>query len=221
MKQQLTTIIAAVVGVGLLLMLWVVNRISPSLIIPLFGLLVIMGGAGFGLLKALPYLTNTRQQQVSPAIRDVLRAAFAKNYTVRVQKTLHTLPDWPIRPLLEDTAQQLFALKFAAQRAQAEGVSAPFLGRIQANIERAADGSWQIASKIDAVAHQGIDYALIEPKLQIEAQKLQQLMQSIKQSQEGIALLTLSDSHHDALQDAEFDLQALSKAVKLLEQTAL
>jgi hypothetical protein len=31
----------------------------------------------------------------------------------------------------------------------------------------------------------------------------------------------LSDTHHDALQDAEPDLQARAQAVKLLEQTAL
>lgn len=96
-----------------------------------------------------------------------------------------------------------------------------FVGRIQANIDQAADGTWQIASKIDAVAHQGISYALIEPKLQIEVQKLQQPIASLKQSQDGIALLTLSDAHHESIQAAEADLQALTQAVKLLEQTAL
>lgn len=220
-KQQRTAIIVAVVGICALVVVCVASQIPSSMMMPVLGIVVALAVVGFGLLKALPYLTNTRQQQATPAIRDVLGMAFSKNYTVRVQKTLHTLPDWPIRPLLEETAQQLFALKFAADRAQEEGVPAPFIGRIQANIEHAADGTWQIASKIDAVSRQGINYALIEPKLQLEAQKLQQLLQSLKQSQEGIALLTLSDAHYNALQDAETDLQALTRAVKLLEQTAL
>jgi hypothetical protein len=225
MKQRHVIIIGTVVGGGLLLLSCAASRFlgyfPSSLLNALLWLVVLVVIAGFALVKGLPYLAGTIQQRPTPAIRDVLRVAFQKNYTVRVQRTLQTLPDWPIRPLLTETAQQLFALKFAAQRAQEEGVPASFLGRIQANIEGAADGTWQIASKLDAVARQGIDYALIEPKLQLEAQKLHQLMQSLRQSQEGIALLTLSDAHHNALQSAETDLHALSQAVKMMEQTAL
>jgi hypothetical protein len=225
MKKQQVTIIGAAIGGSLLLVLCMGSQLSgylpASLISTLFALVVLVAVAGFALVKGLPYLAGMTPQQSTPAIRDVLRTAFAKNYTVRVQRTLRTLPDWPIRPLLEDTAQQLFALKFAAQRAQEEGVPASFLGRIQANIEGAADGTWQIASKIDAVARQGIGYALVESKLQLEAQKLQELLRSLKQSQEGIALLTLSDTHHDVIQNAELDLQALSHAVKLIEQSTL
>jgi hypothetical protein len=225
MKQHQALVIGTIVGGGLLLLLCAASGLlgyaPSSLITNLFWLAVLAGAAGFVVVKGLPSLAGTLQQRPTPALRDVLRTAFQKNYTIRVQRTLQTLPDWPIRPLLSETAQQLFALKFAAQRAQEEGVPASFLGRIQANIERAADGTWQIASKLDAVARQGIDYALIEPKLQLEAQKLRQLMQSLRQSQEGIALLTLSDAHHDALQSAETDLHALSQAVKMLDQTAL
>lgn len=63
--------------------------------------------------------------------------------------------------------------------------------------------------------------SLIEPKVNQEMEKLRQLIASLKQSQEGIALLTLSDAHQGAIQDAEFDLQALTRAVKLLEQPVL
>lgn len=181
----------------------------------------LLGLLGFGLVRLLPRLTGAVPQPAKPPIRDTLRYAFERDYTVRVRTTLQALPDWPIRPLLLATADELFALKRSVQRAQAEGVPASFLQRISANIHQAAEGTWQVASKIDAVAQQPVDYLLLQPRIEQEMQKLRELIGSLKHAQEGIALLTLSSSHHDALANAELDLQALTRAVKLLEQSAL
>lgn len=185
------------------------------------GALVVLAALGYAAFTLAPQFRGLAPTSAKPAIRDQLRRAFARNYTVRVRTILNALPDWPIRPLLLETANELFALKFSVQRAQDEGVPASFLQRITGNIERAAEGTWEVASKLDAVAQQRVDYRLIEPKVQQEMAKLQQLIASLKQSQESIALLTLSDAHHEAIQGAEFDLQALARAVKLLEQPVL
>jgi hypothetical protein len=185
------------------------------------GGVIVLAALGYALYAMLPQIRGLAPQGAKPPLRDELQRAFAKNYTVRVRTILSGLPDWPIRPLLLETANELFALKFSVERAREEGVPASFLQRITGNIEGAAEGTWQVASKLDAVAQQGVSYALIEPKVNQEMEKLRQLIASLKQSQEGIALLTLSDSHQGAIQDAEFDLQALTRAVKLLEQPVL
>jgi hypothetical protein len=186
------------------------------------GMLVLLLALAFGAYKLWPHIRGLAvPQSAKQPISAQLHRAFSKNYTVRVRLILSGLPDWPIRPLLLQTADELFALKFSVQRAREEGVPASFLQRITGNIERAAEGTWQIASKLDAVAQQRVDFRLIEPKVQQEMLKLQQLIDSLKQSQEGIALLTLSEAHQEAIQNAEFDLQALARAVKVMEQPVL
>lgn len=215
-------VIGAVVG-GLVLLtlcntLGLFRLFSSSSLTPM---VIVLVALAYGVYAMWPQLRGLAPQQAKPPLRDQLQHAFAKNYTVRVSTILRGLPDWPIRPLLLETANELFALKFSVQRAQAEGVPASFLQRITGNIAGAAEGTWQVASKLDAVAQQGVSYGLIEPKVNQEMAKLRQLITSLKQSQEGIALLTLSDSHQGAIQDAEFDLQALTRAVKLLEQPSL
>lgn len=215
---QRNSVIGVVVGVVLLLFVCNGGQIFPSYGLGslLFWPIVFLGGLAVVAIIVGPRLLGFSQP--SAPIRDQLADAFAKGQVAAVQLRLRRLPDWPIRQLLLETAQQLFALRLSVQRAQGEGVPATFLQRILNNIDQAAGGIWQIASKVDAVARQRIDYTIIEPKLQLEMQKLAQLNTSLRQSQEGIALLTLSSDHHQALQDAEIDLQALTRAVKLLEQ---
>lgn len=226
MKNNNTLVIGAVVGGVLLLSLC-----QGSGLLGLFNLfpssfsgvlLVVLAALAYGAHALWPRIRGLAVPQgARQPIREQLHRAFAKGYTVRVRRILDSLPAWPIRPLLQQTADELFALKFSVERAQSEGVPASFLQRITGNIERAAEGTWQIASKLDAVAQQRIDYRLIEPKVQQEMARLQQLIASLKQSQEGIALLTLSEAHQEAIQSAEFDLQALARAVKVLEQQVL
>lgn len=217
---QRNSVIGVVVGVVILLVICNEGRLLPSYGLGslLFWPIVLLGGLAVAAITFAPHLLGLSQQSASAPIRDRLTEAFSKGQAATIQSLLRRLPNWPIRQLLQDTAQQLFALRLSVQRAQAEGVPASFLQRILSNIDQAAGGTWQIASKVDAVARQQIDYAIIAPKLELEMQKLAQLNTSLRQSQEGIALLTLSSDHHQALQDAEIDLQALTRAVKLLEQ---
>lgn len=217
---QRNSVIGVVVGVMIFLFLCsnYTSFLGLAAFIQLFFWPILLIGGLIVAIAAGPYLFGLSQHSATKPIRDQLADAFGKGQVAAVQLMLRRLPNWPIRQLLQDTAQQLFALRLSVQRAQAEGVPASFLQRILSNIDQAAGGTWQIASKVDAVARQQIDYAVIAPKLQLEMQKLTQLNASLRQSQEGIALLTLSGDHHQALQDAEIDLQALTRAVKLLEQ---
>lgn len=187
-----------------------------------FLVLAILGiGAGIVgvIFIARQQVARTPQMSVNPLTEQV-QAAFLRNDFRSVMAALHRLPAWPIRALLIDLTEHMFRVKFAIQRAQNEGVPSSYLERLTANLNLASLGISQMISKLDAVGQQQTPYATLAPRLEREAVRLQRLLDVLHQTQKGLALLTLTDFHHDQLQRAEIDLQALAQAVQHLERAA-
>lgn len=196
--------------------------VLPSIL--LFGLFIAIG------YFAYKYITNNKNRAIASEINsqvntnnrikelsEDLATAFKRNNARKLQHSLAKLPPWPITHHIQQTAQELSELKRSVYRAQAEGVPQSMIDRYLQNMNQAAETVWQLASNVDAVGLQQVSYLVVAPRLQQEEMKLQQLQQAIKASHEGIALLILSGTKSNILQDVEDDLRALTQAVKSLE----
>ncbi len=192
---------------------------------------VCIGAIGYFVYK---YLRDNKNATATPNINiqnpstsstkeltESLDVAFKRNNTRQLQHTLTKLPSWPISQRIQQTAQELIEFKRSIYRAQAEGVPASMIERHLQNMHQAAGTVWQIASKVDAVGLQNVPYNLVAPRLDQEELKLQQLQQAIKDSHQGIALLILSGTKSDVLQEVEDDLRSPILAIKSLELVQL
>ena len=189
-------------------------------VIFIFAFIGVVGYFGYKYLvnnKLTPNTPNLNKNAQPKELSEDLMLAFKRNNMRQLQYALAKLPTWPITQHIQQTAQELVELKRSVYRAQAEGVPASMIERYLQNMNQAAETVWQLASKVDAVGLQNIGYQIVAPRLHQEEIKLQQLQDAIKASHEGIALLILSGTTSNLLQDVEEDLRALTTAIKRLE----
>jgi hypothetical protein len=202
----------------LLLIVWCnasVGSGMAALLLMLIGLVATVAGVTYFLTNRT--FTSSSVSSTYP-LTEQLQTAFNSNNTRTILVIVRSLPSWPIRELIITVVQQLFTLKNSIQRARNEGVPESYLQRLSENIDLAANGIWQMVSKLDAVARQQVTYETIAAKLENEALQLQGLLQSLRQTHEGLALITLTDAHHENLQRAETDLYALAQAIRRIER---
>jgi hypothetical protein len=206
-------IVAAVLGALVLYALRDMLLLALILMLPfiLIGLLV---------LGVVMVYRRSSAHGVSTSLAEQLQSQFARNQAAGLEKALSRLPDWPISTRIKATAQELLTLKRSIYRARAEGVPSSLIERYLANTAQAAETVWHLASKVDAIGQNQIDYTVVEGMLQREEQRLYQLQRSIKETHEGIAVVIAAGIQSDSLQTVEEDLSALSQAVKFLQAKA-
>lgn len=155
--------------------------------------------------------------QPSTTVAQRLQSQFARDSERGLTAALAQLPAWPISARITATAHELLTLQRGIARAEAEGVPASLAARYRRNTAQAADTLWQLASKVDAMAQNGVAYAVVAGMLEREDQCLAQLQESIHEAHEGIAVAIAAGIQSDALQDVEADLTALSRAIRTIE----
>jgi hypothetical protein len=209
-----TSLIRVVAVVFGLLVLYALRDALPGVLALAIGLLP------FVLLGVVLYRRHGTSPSHASSLAEQLQAQFARNQAQRLEQTLSQLPAWPITTRIKATAHELLTLKRSIYRAQAEGVPSSLIQRYLSNTTQAADTLWSLASKVDAIGQNQVNYAVVEGLLQREEQRLQQLQHSIKETHEGIAVVIAAGIQSDTLQTVEEDLSALSQAVRFLQAKA-
>jgi hypothetical protein len=169
---------------------------------------------------------NGKTRNLTPS-----EVAQARGWTIeKFLRVRGVIPDWEVGRAMGDAAAELELLRRNADHAQAAGVSAELMDKVRKEVSDAFDVLWRRAGRIGSIAEQRVarreqrkdlpgvvryEFDSIAEKLSREVEKLQQLVQTARQTREWVAGLTLAGEGFEA---AEIGLASLIEATRELEE---
>ncbi len=140
----------------------------------------------------------------------------------QVHRSLRTaLPSWPITSIVLDTSGELFSLERSIAIARRAGNDSKLTTDLAQQVQSIRRSLWQRAGRITAAAkiisdeRYGLDNSPLEPKVAIESERLQMILDELRAARAALADVTYSGG------DARKELERIDLRLRAISQMAL